>query len=85
MWKYQLIFFWLTYHKSNVELLEADGLVLAKLTKSVIEEKLVDRTVAEESVIEGPIVELNRVERFTDEKTVVEVLEAKDMVHKKFH
>ena len=85
MWKYQLIFFWLTYHKSNVELLEADGLVLAKLAKSVIEEKVVDRTVAEESVIEGPIVELNRVERFTDEKTVVEVLEAKDMVHKKFH
>lgn len=57
--------------------MEADGSVLAKLAKSVIEEKLVDRTVAEESVIEGP--------RFTDEKTVVEVLEAKDMVHKKFH
>ena len=57
--------------------MEADGSVLAKLAKSVIEEKLVDRTVGEESVIEGP--------RFTDEKTVVEVLEAKDMVHKKFH
>ena len=48
--------------------MEADGSVLAKLAKSVIEDKSVDRKVAEESVIEGPIVELNCVESFTDKK-----------------